>query len=100
MVEFATAHFKQDNLNFQVTDVEHLTHASKFDAAVGFFCIPWVTNKALALSSCLIFEHALQHQSYKRIQKLLHIFLHRFTTETVCSMHLRSYFPIGFHHPH
>lgn len=51
MIEFATAHFKRDNLNFQVTDVEQLTHASKFDAVVSFFCIPWVTNKALAFQN-------------------------------------------------
>ncbi|MEN9450588.1 MAG: Amsacta moorei entomopoxvirus [Pseudomonadota bacterium] len=38
-------------MNFQITDVEHLTHASKFDAAVSFFCIPWVTNKALAFQN-------------------------------------------------
>ncbi len=51
MIEFATAHFKRDNLNFHVSDVEHLTYASKFDAAVSFFCIPWVTNKTLAFQN-------------------------------------------------
>lgn len=51
MIKFATAHFKRDNLNFLVIDVEQLTHTSKFDAIVSFFCIPWVTNKALAFQN-------------------------------------------------
>jgi trans-aconitate methyltransferase len=51
MIEFATAHFKRDNLDFQVTDVEQLSHAIKFDAAVSFFCIPWVINKTLAFQN-------------------------------------------------
>ncbi|WP_342228149.1 methyltransferase domain-containing protein [Rickettsiella endosymbiont of Rhagonycha lignosa] len=51
MIKFATAHFKRDNLHFQVTDVERLNYTAKYDAAVSFFCIPWVTNKALAFQN-------------------------------------------------
>jgi trans-aconitate methyltransferase len=51
MIKYAKAHFKRDNLNFQVTDVKRLNCTVKYDAAVSFFCIPWVTNKALAFQN-------------------------------------------------
>lgn len=51
MIKYATAHFKRINLDFQVSDVEQLTHTVKFDAAVSFFCIPWVINKTLAFQN-------------------------------------------------
>lgn len=52
MIKFATTHFKRDNLHFQVMDVKRLNYTAKYyDAAVSFFCIPWVTNKALAFQN-------------------------------------------------
>jgi trans-aconitate methyltransferase len=51
MIEFAKDHFKLKNLDFHTNDILSFKHESKFDAAVSFFCIPWVTDKALAFKN-------------------------------------------------
>ncbi|WP_342219414.1 class I SAM-dependent methyltransferase [Rickettsiella endosymbiont of Miltochrista miniata] len=51
MIEFANEHFKLKNLDFRINDVLSFKHESKFEAAVSFFCMPWITDKALAFKN-------------------------------------------------
>jgi len=51
MIAFADKNHAKANLSFQIMDIEKINLKKEFDTVCSFFCLPWVSNKALAFQN-------------------------------------------------